>query len=100
MSSNGNGAKGSWTAIVIVLVRLGDRDDAVLAGERAGEGLRHDVEVEVERVDLDVGQAGLGRERLGDLDVVRDAELEHRLLDGEPVHLHASGGRVSACSAV
>jgi len=34
-----------------------------------------DVEVEVERVDLDVGEAGLRGQGLGDLDVARDPEL-------------------------
>ena len=42
----------------------GDRHDAVAAGERARDRLRDDVEVEVERVDLDVGQPGVRGERL------------------------------------
>ncbi len=46
---------------MIGLVGLRDRDHAVLAREGPGERLRHDVEVEVERVELDVGQARRGR---------------------------------------
>jgi hypothetical protein len=64
-----------------------DRHDAVASGERTGDRLGHDVEIEVERVDLDVGQARVRGEGLCDLRVARDAELYHRLLGGEVVHL-------------
>ena len=42
--------------------------------------LRHHVEVEVEGVDLHVGQAGVGGERLRDLHLAGDAELDDGLL--------------------
>jgi hypothetical protein len=59
---------------------LGDGHQAVAPGERPGQGLGHDVEVQVERVDLHVGQAGVGGQGLGDLDLAGQAELDHRLL--------------------
>ena len=64
------------------VVGLGDRDQAVLAGERARDALGDHVEVEVEGVDLHVGQAGVGGDRLRDLDLVGDPELDDRLLGG------------------
>ena len=69
------------------LVRaLRDRHQAVLAGEGRGQALGHDVDVEVERVDLDVGQPGVVGEGLRDLDLVGEAELLDRLLDSQRPH--------------
>ena len=50
---------------------LRDRHHAVAARERARDRLRDHVEVEVERVDLHVGEPGVGRQRLGDLRVAQ-----------------------------
>jgi hypothetical protein len=69
------------------VLRLADRHHAVPSGERAGNRLRDHVEVEVERIDLDVGQPRLLGEGLRDLHLVHDAELDERLLDGELVDL-------------
>ena len=66
---------------------LRDRHHSVPPREWPGDRLRHDVEVEVERVDLHVGQAGLRRQRLCDLDLVDEAELQHRLLGSQAVQL-------------
>jgi hypothetical protein len=78
---------------------LGDGHQAVAPGERPGQGLGHDVEVQVERVDLHVGQAGVGGQGLGDLDLAGQAELDHRLLR---VTLLTREDRLarSACSGV
>ncbi len=66
---------------------LRDRHHPVAPCERARDRLGDDVQVEVERVDLDVRQAGVRRERLRDLRLARDAQLQHRLLGREAVHL-------------
>jgi hypothetical protein len=66
---------------------LADRDHAMASGERAGNRLRDHVEVEVEGVDLDVGQPRFVGHGLGDLHLVHDAELDERLLRGELVDL-------------
>ncbi len=66
--------------------RLGDRHDAVPAGERPGDGLRDHVEVEVERVDLDVGEPRVRGERLRDLRVADEPEVKEGLLGSEAVH--------------
>ena len=79
-SSDGEGRERVVDGDRDLVVGLRDRDHAVLARERARERLRHDVEVEVERVDLHVGQARVRGERLRDLDLVREAELDDGLL--------------------
>ena len=48
--------------------------------EGAGHRFGHHVDVEVEGVDLDVGQPALGGEGLGDLHLVHQPELDHGLL--------------------
>src|SRR5207248_893470 len=74
-----------------LLLGLREGDDAVFACERTGERAGDDVEVELERIDLDEAQAGELRQRLGDLNLRRESQLDDRFDDG-----HRAGARVLA----
>ena len=87
MSSSGNGRERVVDRDRDPVAGLRDRHHAVLARERARDRLRDHVEVEVERVDLHVGQPGVGGERLGDLRLARERRAAGSPARREAVHL-------------
>jgi hypothetical protein len=66
---------------------LGDRAHCVLPCERRRKGAGDHIEVEIERIDLQVGQVGLAGDRLRDLVLAVLAEPAESGIFGELLHL-------------
>ena len=64
-----------------LLLGLGNRHDAVLARERPRQRAGDDVEVELERIDPDEAKAGEGGERLANLRLGGQTQLDDELHD-------------------